>query len=271
MKGYANPDLLWSPGRLRERLGEERLCLLDVRPTEEYVASHIPGAVHLDLFGISVNDTRPEPLASFFWMVEGLFGARGVSPEKTIVLYNGQTGVRAARGFWLLEYFGLKDVHVLQGGFEAWEKGGHPTDKSPVKPKAAKFQGGRVEERLATCQSILEGLGRKDFVVVDARSDGEYFGKDVQAKRAGRIPGAVHIEWKQNLEGGAFKEAEDLRSLYAAAGVTPEKEVVSHCQGGYRSAHVYLALRLLGYPRVRNYVGSWAEWGNREDLPIEAP
>lgn len=269
MKGYANPDLLWSPERLRGRLGDEGLCLLDVRPTEEYVAGHIPGAVHLDLFGISVNDSRPEALAPFFWMLEGLFAARGVSREKTAVLYDGQTGVRSARGFWLLEFFGHQDVHVLEGGFEAWEKGGHPKDTGPAKPKAAKFQGERVEGRLATCQTILQGLGREDFVVVDARSDGEYLGQDVQAKRGGRIPRAVHIEWKKNLEGGVFKEAGALRSLYVSAGVTPEKEVVSHCQGGYRSAHTYLALRLLGYPRVRNYVASWAEWGNREDLPIE--
>ncbi len=102
--------------------------------------------------------------------------------------------------------------------------------------------------------------------------DGEHNGTTVRAKRGGAIPGAVHVEWSRNLgPDGAFKPAGELRAMYEAAGVTPDKEIVTYCQGGYRAAHGYLALRLLGYPRVRNYTGSWKEWGDREDLPIEKP
>jgi thiosulfate/3-mercaptopyruvate sulfurtransferase len=107
-------------------------------------------------------------------------------------------------------------------------------------------------------------------VIIDTRSDGEYCGTTVRAKRGGAIPGAVHIEWTRNLEpDGRFKPAGELRHMYVNAGVTPDREVITYCQGGYRAAHTYLALRLLGYPRVRTYLGSWKEWGDREDLPIE--
>jgi thiosulfate/3-mercaptopyruvate sulfurtransferase len=109
-------------------------------------------------------------------------------------------------------------------------------------------------------------------VVVDTRSDGEYCGTNVRAKRGGAIPGAKHVEWTRNLRpDGTFKPADELRAIYEAAGVTPDQEVITYCQGGYRAAHAYLALRLLGYPRLRNYTGSWKEWGDREDLPIERP
>ncbi len=271
MRGYKNPELLWTPDRLRQALDDENPLVLDIRATPDYVAGHIPGAVHLDLFGISVKDTRPEPLASFFWMIEGLFGFRGVTHDKTVVVYDEQTGVRAARAFWFLEYFGHEDVHVLDGGYDAWEMAAHPVSKDPVKTESANFKARPVPERLATAETILKALDDKGAVVVDSRTDGEYHGEEVRAARGGAIPGAVHIEWKNNVEGGAYKNADDLTALYAPNGVTPDKDVTAYCQGGYRSAHSYLALRLLGYPKVRNYVSSWAEWGDREELPIENP
>ena len=112
-------------------------------------------------------------------------------------------------------------------------------------------------------------IGRGDAVILDTRTDGEHSGTTVRAARGGAVPGAVHIEWTRNLgTDGAFKPASELRAMYEAAGVTPDREVFTYCQGGYRASHAYLTLRLLGYPRVRNYVGSWKEWGDRLDLPI---
>ena len=131
---------------------------------------------------------------------------------------------------------------------------------------------GRNETRLATWRDVHERLGRADVVLLDTRTDGEHCGTTVRARRGGAIPGAVHVEWTRNLDDhGAFRPAAELRELYESAGITPDKEVVSYCQGGYRAAHGYLALRLIDYPRVRNYIGSWKEWGDRRDLPIEVP
>jgi thiosulfate/3-mercaptopyruvate sulfurtransferase len=180
--------------------------------------------------------------------------------------------MRAARAFWFLEYFGHPDVRQLDGGFGAWEREGRQVSREAVSPKSSDWTVGRSDERLATWRCLRDRLGAADVAVLDTRSDGEYLGTLVRAKRGGAVPGAVHIEWTRNLgEDGAFKPAAELRQMYESVGITPDKEVISYCQGGYRAAHSYLALRLLGYPRVRNYIGSWKEWGDRDDLPIETP
>ncbi len=271
-KGYKNPHLLFSPEELRGRLNDPALLLIDARPPEQYAGGHIAGAVSFDPYGISLPDTRPEPLAAFTWMYEYLLGIKGVAHDRCVVVYEEESGLRAARIFWFLEYFGHVDSHLLDGGLGAWRQKGFPLVQEARPPKRARFAGERVEERLATAESLLSRLGNDDVAIVDARSDEEWTGNLVRAKRGGAVPGARHIEWKLNLDGeGAFRPAGELEKLYREAGVTPENEVIAYCQGGYRSAHTYLALRLLGYPRVRNYLGSWKEWGDREELPIVKP
>ena len=205
-------------------------------------------------------------------MIGHVLSSRGVDPERTVTVYDEKSGMRAARAFWFLEYFGHPDVCQLDGGFDAWEREGRQVSREAVSPKGSGWTVGRSDERLATWRDLRTRLDAADVAVLDTRSDGEYYGTTVRSKRGGAIPGAVHIEWTRNLgEDGAFKPAAELRQMYESAGVTPDKEVISYCQGGYRAAHSYLALRLLGYPRVRNYIGSWKEWGDREDLSIEIP
>ena len=246
--------------------------VIDLRPAEAFAAGHIPGAAHLDLFGVSLIDTDPAPLDAFLWIIAHLLAARGVDAEHPVVVYDEQSGIRAARAFWFLELFGHPDARLLDGGFGAWERGGHPVTAAAAPPVRGQWTPGRDSERLATWRDVRERLGRADAAILDTRSDGEYCGANVRAKRGGAIPGAVHIEWTRNLGAdGAFKPADELRAMYAAGGITPDREVLTYCQGGYRAAHGYLALRLLGFPRVRNYLGSWKEWGDREDLPIETP
>jgi len=273
-KGYVNPQLLITTEALSQRLaaGSATPVLLDLRPAELFAAGHIPGAVHLDLFGVSLVDTDPAPLSAFLWMIGHLLASRGVDPRRTVVVYDERSGMRAARAFWFLEYFGHPDVRQLDGGFGAWEREGRGGSRDAVSPKNSGWTVGRSDERLATWRQLRDRLDAADVAVLDTRTDGEYYGTTVRAKRGGAVPGAVHIEWTRNLgDDGAFKPAAALRQMYESAGVTPEKEVISYCQGGYRAAHSYLALRLLGYPRVRNYIGSWKEWGDRDDLPIETP
>ncbi|BCS35763.1 sulfurtransferase [Luteitalea sp. TBR-22] len=270
-KGYANPQLLITPGELSAQLAAgETPLLLDLRPAEAWAAGHLPGAVHLDLFGISLVDTDPAPLRAFLWILEHLLASRGVEAGRRVIVYDEKSGMRAARAFWALEFFGHPRTQQLDGGFGAWQAGGHPVSTEPVAPVATSWTGTPVEERIASYRHVWDRLKATDVAILDTRSDGEYDGTLVRAARGGRIPGAVHVEWTTNLRpDGSFKSSDELRAMYEPLGVTPDKEVLTYCQGGYRAAHGYLALRLLGYPRVRNYVGSWKEWGDRLELPVE--
>jgi len=271
MSAYANPQLLTTPAELDQALRTDAKPLaIDLRPPEDFAAGHIPGAVHLDLWGLSLIDTDPAPLKAFMWIIDHLLNLRGVDANTTVVVYDEQSGMRAARAFWFLEYFGHPRVQVLDGGFNAWTRAALPVTRKAQPPAKSTWTGTPQAQTIATWRDVKERLGRPDVVILDTRSDGEHDGTTVRAKRGGAIPGAVHVEWSRNLgPDGAYKPADELRAMYEAAGVTPDKEVVTYCQGGYRAAHSYLALRLLGYPRVRNYTGSWKEWGDREDLPIE--
>lgn len=274
-KGYPNAHLLVSPGELARALegpDDSRPLVLDLRPPDAYTAGHVPGALHLDLWGVSLIDTDPAPLDAFMWMIEHVLAVHGVQAARPIVVYDDQSGIRAARAFWFLEYFGHASATLLDGGFGAWTRAGLPVTRESAPARATEWTGSREERTLATWRQVRAALGRPDTVLLDTRSDGEYCGTTVRAKRGGAVPGAVHIEWTRNLTpAGDFKPARELKAMYEAAGITPDREVITYCQGGYRAAHSYLALRLLGYPRVRTYVGSWKEWGDREDLPIELP
>lgn len=271
MKGYPNAHLLTTAQALADAQATAKPPLvLDLRPPEDFANGHIPGAVHLDLWGVSLIDTDPAPLKAFMWMIDHLFNLRGVSADTPVVIYDEQSGIRAARAFWFLEYFGHPKVQVLDGGFGAWTRAGLPVTGEAKAPPKSSWSGTPQANTIATWRDVQARLGQPGVVLLDTRTDGEYDGSTVRAKRGGRIPGAVHVEWTRNLGAdGAFKPADELRAMYEQAGVTPDKEVVTYCQGGYRAAHGYLALRLLGYPRVRNYTGSWKEWGDREQLPIE--
>lgn len=266
----SGPDLLISPQDLYEELSDPRLVVLDLRPPELYANGHVPGARSLDIFGISLIDTRPDPLRAFLWIIEHLIGAKGVQPDSRVMVYDAVSGERAARLFWFLEFFGHDAVSMVDGGFTAWESGRWPVAVRAEPAARGSFKAKPRRDLLATADDILERLGDPGTAIVDARSAAENRGELVRSAQGGRIPGAVHLEWTENLdETGRFKPAAQLRDQYTAIGVTPDREVIPYCQGGYRSANTYVALRIAGYPRVRNYLGSWGEWGNREGLPIE--
>ena len=270
--GYANPQLLIDTETLVNHLAETGLRVVDIRTPEEYASGHIPGAVHLAWQALDDLKANQQGLPIPQARAEELFGGLGIGEGTRVVAYDGpKTPFGAARLFFVLEFFGHDKVQVLNGGFLKWAREGRRiSTEVPTPPKAA-FVARPRPELLATAEDVRSRLGNPKVCLLDARSAKEYTGEDLWALRGGRIPGAVNVDYLNTMrkDDHTFKSAEELRKIFEAAGVTPERETITYCHAGARAAHDYFALRLLGYQKLKNYDGSWAEWGNSETLPIE--
>ena len=229
-KGYENPQLVISAEELKGTLDDGTFCIVDTRPAYEYIRGHIPGALHLDLFGLSLIDTRKETFDAFMWMMAYLFQQRGLDPTKPIVWYEDISGTRASRGLWFCEYLGHSDTRLLDGGFRAWLAAEGPISTQGAEPPEVQpFPINAQHDTHMDADVIRVLLNRSDFVPLDTRTDDEHYGRVARAERAGAIPGSIHIEWLNNLdEVGAFKTADALREMYEAVGITPEKQVMCY-------------------------------------------
>jgi thiosulfate/3-mercaptopyruvate sulfurtransferase len=170
----------------------------------------------------------------------------------------------------MLLYIGHSRVRILDGGLKAANDQALTTSATAFAP--TNFRGDPRESELASYALIRERIGGPGVQIFDVRTEEEYFGERIRARHAGAIPGAIHRDWVHNVgSDGRFKSADQLRAEFEALGLRPENEIIPYCQGGYRSANAYIALRVAGYTKVRNYLGSWGEWGNHDDLPIDHP
>jgi thiosulfate/3-mercaptopyruvate sulfurtransferase len=270
MRAFIDPQ--W----LQQRLGEGDLRIIESSIEHAtYEEAHIPGAVWVDAHrDLLINGDESAGHVITPGQFAGLMSRLGVTPGTTVVWYGDRHSSYAIRGFWTMEHYRHPGgMFVLEGGRERWQQEGRAmtSDRTRVDVTVYPEPAGWDEENHATWQQVFDAPAR-GAIVLDVRARDEYDGTNVRAARAGHIPGAVHVEWTNALEGpNALKSPVELRCIYEGVGATPDREIITHCQLGIRAAHTWFVLKhVLGYPRVRNYDGSWAEWGNRDDLPIES-
>ncbi len=271
-------NVLVSTDWVQENLEDPNIRLIEVDvDTSAYEQGHIPGAI-----GLNWQTQLQDPLRRDIppkAQLESTLGALGVSDKHTIVLYGDNNNWFAAYAFWVLKVYGHEDVRIMDGGRKKWlAEGRRITTDVPSYPPV-EYRAKEPDFALrAFFPQVLESLNREEFALVDVRSPQEFTGELIAppgmmetAQRGGHIPGARNIPWGQAVrEDGTFKSPEELRALYEAQGITPNKQVIAYCRIGERSSHTWFVLKyLLGYPHVRNYDGSWTEWGNIVGAPIE--
>jgi thiosulfate/3-mercaptopyruvate sulfurtransferase len=280
--GWADRDsYVVSTDWLAEHLDDPRVRIVDCRfyfdgrvGHEEYAKGHIPGAVHLYYSELA---TKEDPIA--FKMARGeqmkrVMEAHGVGDDTLVVAYDDEGGHAASRLWLAMVVHGHEDgIRILEGGLTKWQQEGRPLSTEPAAPRPAAFTPRPGSPNiLVTAEQVLDATSDPNAVVLDVRRLTEFTGEEVRAARGGRVPGAVRMLWQDVLRWDGdrtFRPPEEIRALLAEAGVTPDKQTITYCQGAVRAAHTALVLRMLGYDKVEVYDGSWEDWGNRTDLPIE--
>jgi len=275
---YAHPEVLVDTTWVEEHKNDPkvRVAEVDYDPSANYVLGHIPGSVLLD-WKADINDPLTRNVLSRE-AAERLMQRIGVNDDTTIILYGDFNNWFAAFAFWVLRYYGVKDIRLMNGGRKKWLEEDRPLTKDDASYAKGNFKASAPDTNIRVFLDYVKStLGSK--VLVDVRSPKEFTGEILappeypteHAQRGGHIPGAVNIPWAQAVnEDGTFKSAEELKKLYESKGVTSDKEVIAYCRIGERSSHSWFVLKyLLGYPDVRNYDGSWTEWGNMINNPIE--
>ena len=279
MADYANPDKLVSTDWAAQHLSDAGVRFIEVDvDTSAYGEGHLPGAVAWDWTSQLQDQVRRDVVDGA--TLQGLLRAAGVNAGTTVILYGDNNNWFAAYALWILEMYGVSNVKLMNGGRKKWlDEGRAATKDTPAHPAGSMSVGGRDESIRAKAPDVLARLDGS-AALVDVRSPDEYNGVIMAppglaetAQRKGHIPAAASIPWVQAVaEDGTFKSADDLRALYGGKGVDGSQPVIAYCRIGERSSHTWFVLRhLLGYQDVRNYDGSWTEWGSMVGMPVENP
>jgi thiosulfate/3-mercaptopyruvate sulfurtransferase len=278
MTEYADPRVLVSTGWVQDHLDDPKVVIVEVNAdTRAYEEGHVPGAVEWNWKTDLVDQLRRDIVGPKD--LERLLGRSGVDTNTTVVLYGAHDNWFAAWAFWQLEIYGHKNSRIMNGGKKKWIAEGHEITKDEREPKAVAYSSNSLNQDIrAFLPQVKAAAKGRGFALVDARTPEEFTGSTLAAKgmpetcqRGGHIPGAKSIPWSLTCnDDGTFKSAEELARIYAEKGITPDMEVITYCDVGERSSHSWFVLKhLLGYPRVKNYDGSWTEWGNLVGAAIE--
>ena len=272
-------DVLTTTETLAAHLEDETVAVVEVdEDTSAFGNGHIPGAVSLDW----AQELHAKPRRDFVSGEElaELFASKGISSDQAVVLYGGNNNWFAAYAYWLCKLRGIDNVTLLDGGRKKWELEDRPLTTQEVDVSRGTFESGTDRPQLrASRDELIEIAMKGDGLMVDVRSPGEFSGEVMAPEHlpqeqpyvAGHIPGAANIPWSQAAnEDGTFKSIDELRDLYAAKGITADGTVIAYCRIGERSSHTWFVLsELLGFPSVKNYDGSWTEYGSLVGVPVE--
>lgn len=268
----ATLPLLIEPDDLEHYLNNPNVRVVDLCRADIYARQHIPGAVHLDYTKIIRNKPPVIGLVPDTTTLNEIFSDLGITPHTQVVAYDEEGGGKAARFLWTLQTLGHAHITLLNGGLAAWAAEGHRLDSAAVTVAPTTYSGNVNTSVIADRAYILGKLKNPAVCLLDCRTPREFSGEVRSAERAGHIPGAVNMDWLLAMDQARnlrFRTPDELRTLLTQRGVTPDKEVIVYCHTHHRSAHTYMVLKSLGYERVRGYAGSWSDWGNAKDTPIE--
>ncbi len=271
MKQSPHP-LIIEPKQLESELGNKNLLLVDLSQPQSYAQYHLPGAVYLEYSWIVHTEPPRAGLLPDVTQLSNILSALGLTKDTHIVAYDDEGGGRACRLLWTLDVVGHQNFSLLNGGLHAWANEGHQVTREIYYPNKTAYAASIHEGPIADQQYILDHLHNDKVAILDTRSPQEYAGIKVFAQRGGHIPGAINIEWTDMMDKNRnmrLKQKDELHELLETHGIGPDKEVIVHCQTHHRSAHTYIALKSLGYEHVRGYPGSWSDWGNDANTPIE--
>ena len=277
---YANPNVLVDTQWVEDNLDNNnvRIAEVDYDPKANYNLGHIPKSILFD-WKRDINDPLTRNILSKD-DCSTLLQKAGINDDTTLILYGDFNNWFAAFAFWVFEYYGLKNIKIMNGGRKKWLEEDRPISKDVPSFPTGNFKPTEPNPSLrAFLRQVRESLESDKTKRIDVRSPQEFSGEITapaeypteHAQRGGHIPGAVNIPWAKAVnDDGTFKSADELTKLYQTVGITPEKEIITYCRIGERSSHTWFVLKhLLGYPDVKNYDGSWTEWGNMIDNPIE--
>lgn len=264
--------LLLEPEDLAPALGSEHLLIIDVCSADNYKTHHVPGAVHIPPAELQCGEKPAPGKIPDKRRLDALFSAAGLAKNKHVVVYDDEGGGWAGRLIWTLDVLGHTQYSYINGGLQAWLASGLPVSSELPTSAASEFCGSWNESVIAEAVDVLDAIEDDDQAIWDARSPQEYSGEKTVAKRGGHIPGAINIDWLELMDRNRQLRLIDLDALQGRLnelGLSQDKTIITHCQTHHRSGLTYLAMKILGYPKIKGYHGSWSEWGNREDTPIK--